>query len=53
MTPLDILPLEVKTLVMVLAATALVTVISMTAGQMVLEVACCRGQGKTQGMESE
>lgn len=52
MTPLDILPSEAKTLVMVLAAMALATVISMTAGQMALEVACCR-RSRTQGSESE
>ncbi len=44
MTPLDILPLGAKTLVMVLAGTALVTLVSMTVGQMITEIAYCNRQ---------
>lgn len=53
MTPLDMLPADAKYMIMMLAGTALMALISTTAGRMALEIIHCNKQGKSQTSESE
>ena len=52
MTPLDILPLGAKHLIMSLAGVALIMVLSMTVGRMISEIVYC-GRGKTEAGDVE